>query len=281
MSGRHTIGLVLRRELEARRRAALITLAALVTVAAGIMIAIGAFSGDGGARVTGEDADKIVATLGVIALFLSILLTGSVVLTGVAEEKNSRVVEVVLGTMRPRHLLAGKVLAMGLLGLGEIVITGAVILVVGEAAGSFEIPAATGPAILIVVAWFVLGYAFYSNVYAAAGALVRRNDNANNAAGPINVFVSIGYGIGVISAGAGENPVLRVASLFPTTAPFTMPVRMVQGTAPVWEIVLSALLVALGALGLLRLAGRVYAGGLLRTGKVSWRDAWRAAGELQ
>ncbi len=281
MSGWRTIGLVMRREIEARRRAALISLGALVTLAAGAMIAVGLATDDGGGRLSGDDADALIGTLGVVTLFMAVIFTGQALLTGVAEEKNSRVVEVVLGTMRPRHLLAGKVLALGLLGFGEVVITVGALVVFGEAAGSFELPAATPMAIGSVLVWFVLGYAFYSTVYGAAGALVRRHADASGAAVPINLSMSIGYAIGVISAAAGENPVLRVASVLPPTAPFTMPVRMIRGTAAPWEVLLAATLVAVCAYALVHLAGRVYAGALLRTGKVTWRDAWRAAGELR
>jgi ABC-2 type transport system permease protein len=276
------IGLVLRREFEARRRAALITMGAFVTVAAGAMIAIGIATEGESARLTGEDADAVVGTIGVVGLFVAVIFTCQVLLTGVAEEKNSRVVEVVLGTMRPRHLLAGKVLAMGLIGFAEIIATLATVMVVGESAGSFEIPAATTTGIVSVLVWFVLGFSFYSTVYGAAGAMVRRHTDASSVAAPLNLLVAVGYMIGVISAGpaSGENLVLKVASMLPPTAPFTMPVRMIRETAALWEIGLSMLLVAISAYGMVRLAGRVYAGAMLRTGKTGWREAWRAAGEL-
>jgi ABC-2 type transport system permease protein len=184
--------------------------------------------------------------------------------------------------MRPRHLLAGKVIAMGAIGFGEIVLTGAAILFFGESAGSFEIPAATTTGLAAVLIWFVLGFAFYATVYGAAGAMVRRHTDSSNVAAPLNLFVAVGYMIGVFSAGPGQgsNPVLTVASMLPPTAPFTMPVRMIRGSAAGWEIGLSMLLIAAAAYGLVRLAGRVYAGALLRTGKIGWRDSWRAAGEL-
>ena len=268
------------REFEARRRAALITLGVLVAVGA-VAVGILALVGDGeSTRLTGEDADRVVGTFGVIGLFLAVVFTGQVLLTGVAEEKNSRVVEVVLGTMRPRHLLAGKVIALGLIGFGEVLVTIATILVAGELTGSVEFPAATTSAVVSMLGWFVLGYAFFSTLYGAAGAMVRRHTDASNAAAPINLAMSVGYVVGVISAAVGESPVLRIASLVPPTAPFTMPVRIIWGTAPVGEIVGSIVLVAASTYGLIRLAGRVYAGALLRTGKVSWREAWRAADEL-
>jgi ABC-2 type transport system permease protein len=281
MTGVRTIGLVMMRELEARRRAALITLGAFVGVAAAAVLLLGLLTDGESARLTGEDADRVVGTFGVVGLFLAVVFTGQVLLTGVAEEKNSRVVEVVLGTMRPRHLLAGKVIALGLIGFGEVIVTLTAILLFGELAGSVEFPAATPTAVVSMLGWFVLGYAFFSTVYGAAGSMVRRHSDASNAAAPINLSISVGYIIGVISAAAGESVLLQVASLFPPTAPFTMPVRIIQGTAAPWEIALAVLLVAASAYGLIRLAGRIYAGALLRTGRTGWRDAWRAAGEFR
>jgi ABC-2 type transport system permease protein len=167
-----------------------------------------------------------------------------------------------------------------LIGFGEVIVTLATILGVGELAGSVEFPAATTSAVASMLGWFVLGYAFFSTLYGAAGAMVRRHADASNAAAPINLAMSVGYVVGVISAAVGESLVLQIASLAPPTAPFTMPVRIIRGTAPIWEIVLSVFLIAASTYGLIRLAGRVYSGALLRTGKVSWREAWRAAGEL-
>ena len=96
--------------------------------------------------------------------------TASGYISGVVEEKNNRVVEMILSTVRPRHLLAGKVIGIGLLGLAQLV------LVAGLAAGLlvggvFDAPAALGGSVALVVPWFVLGFALYAVAYAAAGAL--------------------------------------------------------------------------------------------------------------
>ena len=196
---------------------------------------------------------------------------------GVAEEKSSRVAEVVLGAMRPRYLLLGKAISIGLIGLFEVLLTGALVLVVGGRLDTIELPAATGGAIAIVVLWFLLGFGFYATVYAAAGSLVARHQNAANAAGPINIVVMIGYFIGIVSSSEGENAVLRIASLTPPLAPTTMPLRMIQGNVEVWEVVVSIGLLVLAAYGMILVAERVYSGGLLMSGKTRLREAFRNA----
>jgi ABC-2 type transport system permease protein len=274
-----TIGLVVVREFSARKRAAAIATAVLITVAVGGMVVIGAMSGDSAApaRIPPDEADEVVGFLGVVILFMAIIMTGQVILLGVAEEKNSRVAEVVLGAMRPRVLLTGKVISIGLLGLFEILLTGALLLIVGSAFDTFELPDATGQAVAIVVFWFVLGFAFYATVYAAAGALVARHQNASNAAGPINIVLMVGYFIGVSSSANADNPLVRIAAMLPPLAPVTMPLRMIAGEAGVAEIVISVALLIASTYGLVLLAERVYSGGLLRSGKVRLRDALKDA----
>lgn len=276
-----TVLLVAQREFVARRRAALIITAVLVTMAVGVVVLIFAVtsSGSAPARLDPNEADEILGSIGVMVMFMAILMTGQVILLGVAEEKNSRVAEVVLGAMRPRLLLLGKVISIGLIGLFEILLTGALVLVVGGVLDTIELPPATGGSIAIVVLWFVLGFAFFSTVYAGAGALVARHQNAGNAAGPINVIVMIGYLVGMLSASgpAAGNQVLRLMSLLPPFAPTTMPLRMIQGDALVWEIVVSIVLLVVSSYGLMMLAERVYSGGLLRSGKTGIREAFRGA----
>ena len=280
MSTWSTLWLVMERELRARRRAALIVTAVLATVAVGALVLISvAGSGSGPARLQPEDADEVLGSLGVIIMFAAILMTGQVVLLGVAEEKNSRVAEVVLGAMPPRLLLAGKVIAIGLIGLAEVVLTAGLVLGVGSALDTLELPDATGGAFAIVLLWFLLGFAFYSTVYGAAGSLVARHQNAANAAGPINIVVMIGYFIGVfsVSSDLSGNVVLKIASILPPFAPTTMPLRMIQGTAAPLEVAISIVLLVVSTYGLLLVAERVYSGGLLSSGKTRIRTALRNA----
>ena len=231
--------------------------------------------------VSGEpdssDGDRAFAFFATIVLFMSIITYGSWILIGVIEEKTNRVVKVVLGTVRPHQLLTGKVLGIGILGVAQVVLIGVVAIIVLSVQNALEIPDAAGRVLLWAFIWYVLGFAFYAVAYAAAGSLVSRQEEAQNAAFPLTLMLMAAYFVASFSI-AGENPVLRIASLLPMFAPMTMPLRIAGGDALVWEIAVSLALMVVTTYGLVRLAGRVYAGGLLQSGsRVKWREAFRAS----
>ncbi len=226
---------------------------------------------------TTDTSNRGFAFAATVFLFISIVTYGQWILIGVIEEKTNRVVEVVLGAVRPHTLLAGKILGIGALGLAQLIVVGGIALAGLRLQNAFTVPTAT-PAILVaVVVWFVLGFAFFATAYAAAGSLVSRQEEAQNAAFPLTILLMIGYFVASFSL-TGENTILRVASLLPPFAPMTMPLRMATGDAAVWEITLSLALMVAAIYLLVRLAGKIYSGGLLRSGaKMKLRDAWRAA----
>jgi ABC-2 type transport system permease protein len=278
MSWWRTVWLVARREVMARRRVFVRSTAIILGV-----VIIGLFVLDlsgvaDGAEIPEEDADRVLATLGAITLFGTIIGYGQMALLGVAEEKSSRVVEVVLGCVQPGQLLAGKLLGIGAFALGQVGLALATIAVMLTSLDTLPLPAATWPTLITVFVYFVLGYAFYSTMYAAIGALTARSQNASNAAGPLNLIVGIGYGTAVVSAGGGDNTFARIISLVPPFTPTVMPMRIARGFAAGWEIVLSVGLLLAGIYWVSRLAARVYIGGVMRGGvKIGVRDAFRAA----
>ena len=127
-----------------------------------------------------------------------------------------------------------------------------------------------------IVFWFVLGYAFYAVLYAAAGSLVSRQEEAQSIQLPVTGVLLVAY---FLSFGAIQSPDSAAAvfgSLFPPTAPMVMIVRIAQGGVPWWQIALSVALVAVTVAGMVQLAGRIYAGGVLRFGRrLRLREAWR------
>ena len=116
-----------------------------------------------------------------LVLFGQLLVYGIWVATGVVEEKTSRVIEVLLATVKPGHLLAGKIIGLGLLGFAQILVVTAVGLGAAAAAGAIELDGDVLTAALLALAWFVLGYAFYACAYACAGALVPRQEELQSA----------------------------------------------------------------------------------------------------
>ena len=129
------------------------------------------------------DAETLVAYLGSLLLLMTLALYGQWVLTGVVEEKSNRVVELILSAVRPRHLLAGKVIGIGLLGLVQVALIGGLAAVL-LAAGVFDAPSSLGGSLALIVPWFALGFALYAVAYAAAGALASGQQDANSAGSP-------------------------------------------------------------------------------------------------
>ena len=230
--------------------------------------------------VAGRSPDnETAATIMSILLLLAIMLYGNLVLTGVAEEKSSRVVEVLLARMPARNLLAGKVAGIGLLGFAQFAVTALAALVAALAVGSADIPAVGGGVLAWVVAWFVLGYAIYAMAYGALGSLASRTAEASNAAIPVSFVLGAAYWASyVVVANNPDSAWSKLVSLFPATAPFAMPGRIALGAAAWWEPIIATALTVAAIVGLAVLAGRVYTGAILHTGPtLKLRDAWSAA----
>ena len=225
-----------------------------------------------------DDGKAGVAFFAIIILYGQLLTYGYWVAAGVVEEKASRVVEVILATIRPRNLLAGKVIGIGLLGLGNLLLTVGIGLIAAQLTGAIEVDGAIVGAAALALAWFVVGYAFYACAFACAGALVPRQEELQSTMTPLTLIILVGF---FVSFAVLENPdgtLAHVTAFIPMTAPMTMPPRIVTGDAPAWEIAAS-LAVTIGAsIALIPLAARIYEGGILRTGSsLKLREAWRAS----
>ena len=130
---------------------------------------------------------------------------------------------------------------------------------------------------LMVVAWFVLGYAFYAAVFAAAASLVSRQEDLQSVITPLTILLVVGFVIAIQAAQNPTRPLAVVTSFIPGLSPMVMPVRIAAGGAAPWEILLAIVLQLIGVALVVRLGGRIYAGALLRTGgKTKIREALRA-----
>ena len=213
-----------------------------------------------------------------VLLFMAIILYGNLVLTGVAEEKSSRVVEVLLARMPARNLLAGKVAGIGLLGFAQFAVTALAALVAALAVHPAGIPAVSGGVLAWVIVWFVLGYALYAMAYGALGSLASRAEDAANIAAPVSYILGAAYfaSFWVVTSNP-DSAWSKLVSLFPATAPFAMPGRIAIGAAAWWEPVIAVALAVAAIAGLVVLAGRVYTGAILHTGPtLKLSDAWNA-----
>jgi len=229
-------------------------------------------------RTQQENADAGVAFIGVLLLYGQLFGYGTWVATGVIEEKASRVVEMLLSAIRPKQLLAGKIVGIGALGLCQLAVIGGFAIALGAATGAIEDPATAIRPALLVFGWFVLGFAFYASLFAAAGARVSRMEELQNVIVPINLTILVSF---IISIGALQSPnstLSIVASILPVSAALAMPVRIALGAATPAQIVLSLVLLIGSTIVLVPVGARLYAGAVLQTGgRVKLREAWRAS----
>jgi ABC-2 type transport system permease protein len=220
-------------------------------------------------------ADETAVTVMTLVLFFCISIFGSMVLTGVLEEKASRVVEVLLARIPARALLAGKIAGIGLLGLAQIGVTALAALIAAAAVPSIHLPAVRGAVLAWAVVWFVLGYALYATVYGALGSLGSRVEDAQSVAGPVMVILPVAYFASFLMIAQPASAAARAISYFPLTAPMAMPARIAMGAAAWWEPVTAAILTLATTAALVLLAGRLYTNAILHTGpRLSLKDAW-------
>lgn len=235
--------------------------------------------------VSGRDVDEaeangrgLVAFGGLMLMYIAVLTYGNWTLSGVTEEKTNRVVEVLLSAVRPWHLLAGKVAGIGALGIAQFLVTLGAVLATISVTDLAQLPEVPVSSFAMLVLWFVLGFGLYSVIYAAAGSLVSRMEEAQNVAFPITIVAVAGFFASVQVLDDPSGTLAAVLSFIPFTAPFVVPVRHALDALPLWQSAGAAVVTAATIYGLLRLAGRVYAGGLLRFGaRVGWREAFRSA----
>jgi ABC-2 type transport system permease protein len=213
------------------------------------------------------DRNRVLVAAGLLALFMGLVFFGQAVAQGVTEEKSSRVVELLLTTLSPRRLLAGKILGVGVLGLGLLLIPGAAALAAGQLAGGAGLPSAAPATIALIGLWFVLGFTFYSVAFAAVGALVSRQEDLNTAMLPVNAILIAAFYLAIVVVNTNPNGTLgRVAAFLAPFSPMVVPARMVLGDMNAFELAITVLLEILATAGLILLAARIYERAILRIG---------------
>ncbi|MBX5442270.1 MAG: ABC transporter permease [Solirubrobacteraceae bacterium] len=223
-----------------------------------------------------HDERLVVGTIVGVLIYVALLTYGPIVAQGVVEEKTSRVVELLLSTIRAWQLMAGKVLGIGLVGLVQFVLLIAAGVIAGVATGVLTLPASVAAGTIAwAVAWYLLGYAVYALLFAAAGALVSRQEDVSSATLPLIMVIIVPYVIGIsVLPGDPGNRLVAILSLVPLFAPTLMPIREAMGEAAAWELVLATGLTLATIALLVRGAGRVYVNAVLRTGaRVRLREA--------
>ncbi len=229
-----------------------------------------------------DQARQVGAFVGLLLLYMSLLMFGQFVMMGVMEEKQTRVVEVVLSRVKPTQVLIGKVIGIGLLGLVQIIALGAAAVFTLSAVDIANVDiAGIGLEIFgTLVLWYLLGYAFYSVLYGTLGATISRQEDMQGVAMLPVLLILPGFFLGQMALVNPDSSWVRIASFIPVWSPMVMGVRATASAVPIWEVAVSVLLIVLTTYGLVRLGGRIYRGAILQSGaKIKLRTAWRSASQ--
>ena len=220
----------------------------------------------------------LIAISVALLLYMTIFIYGQNVLRGVIEEKQTRVAEIVVSSVRPTTLLAGKVLGVGAVGLTQMLIWSAASVLMakyrvlllehfGVAAMPLQLPSISWQQGLMLVLFFVLGYTFYAALFAAIGATVSSEQEAQQAQMPVVLLLVISIMFLQPVLNNPEGMLATNLGWLPFSSPIVMPLRMSAVTIPPWEIGLSLFALAAGCYIAVYIAARIYRTGLLMYGK--------------
>lgn len=231
------------------------------------------------ARVEDTGRANVGFAVGLV-LYLALLFSGQIISMTVATEKATRISEVLLAVLRPSQILVGTVLAVATVATIQLLVLSVPLLVGSSATGSSWLPAMAAPDVALAITWFVLGFGLFAFLYAAGGALVDKVTEAGTAVLPVTALIIAGYLLGVtVVSGNPTSPWSVAASLFPLTAPLTMPIRWASGDVPVYQLLIALAVTALAGLGCIWLASTVYRRALVITGhRVRLRELFRSGG---
>lgn len=237
---------------------------------------------------TGEELNRarVIVMIMVIAMYLVVMVYGTMIINDVATEKSSRVMELIISSVPAVTHLFAKIIGIALLGLTQIGIvilaTYGLITIQKEALigglldeiGLLDIPLSL---IGFGLLFFLLGYILYATIAAMLGSLVSRTEDAQQLIMPLIFLVMIGYFIAIFGLSTPDIGLVTVSSYIPFFSPMLMLLRIGMLEVPLWEVIISTLIL-IGTIGILSiLAARVYRGGVLMFGSSnSLKDLKRA-----
>jgi ABC-2 type transport system permease protein len=227
---------------------------------------------------SGESGKNVGMNLAISATFffliyMSIFIYGSYIMRGVLEEKNNRIVEVIVSSIRPTTLMLGKILGIGLVGLTQYAVWACLALMValpgaaaliGMGEGLPHIPVATIGAFVL---FFLLGYFLYSSLYAALSAPFNTEQEAQQFVLIPGLMLILTSTTWFFAFNQPNGTLATVLSFFPFTAPLMMFMRISVQTPPLWQIATSVALLVATIVAVAWFAGRIYRVGILMYGK--------------
>ncbi len=206
-------------------------------------------------------------------LYTAVAMWGSALMNGVIEEKTSRVVEVMVSSISPKHLLAGKLLGVGAVGLTQFLAWAAFMAALSSfgaqaaALSGVELPEIPPLVLALFVVFFLLGYFLYGAMYAAVGASVNSQQEAQSLVFPVLLPLILAVMLFPVVLSSPDGTLSTVLSLVPFWTPLLMFLRVSALMPPAWQLLLSILLTLSTIVAFNWAAGRIYRVGILMYGK--------------
>jgi ABC-2 type transport system permease protein len=226
-------------------------------------------------------AGYILAYAGIVLIFMSVYLYGVMVANGVAEEKGSRIMEILVNAATPFQLMTGKIIGIGAAGLTQMsafVIVGISALLIqnpikaallgnNSNALNLNITGSSISLLLLLLVYFILGFLLYATLFAALGALVKRQDEVQNAVQPLTWLFMVGYFVSFFGIYNPDATWVKVISYIPFWTPTTMLMRIGVGSATWWEIAITIVIMIVSIFVCAIIAARIYRYGVLMYGQ--------------
>jgi ABC-2 type transport system permease protein len=226
-------------------------------------------------------AGIILGTAGNVLIYVAVILYGMGVATGVAEEKGSRIMEILVNAATPFQLMVGKIVGIGAAGLTQMsclvaVGIGALLLqsplqtaLFGASSGGLtvNITSISITLLLLFLVYFLLGFLLYATLYAAMGALVKRQDEVQNAVAPLTMLLVGGYIVSFFGIYSPDATWVKVISYIPFWTPTTMLVRIGASGAAWWEVAMTIVLMIVAIFVCTLISARIYRFGVLMYGQ--------------
>lgn len=253
---------------------------AQLTHAMNVPVVMHATNSKFGSAAQANDA-RIIAYLLLFLLYLLIMINSQLIMTSVAEEKTSRIAELLVASVSPSSLLSGKVAASATLSIVQMLIWLAIGFAFGAhpgAAAAFDSGDTSRSATFSMAdvsmadmagfaAFFLIGYLQISTMFAAVGSLVNRTEDLGSLAGPLVIPIVAAFLIAMTALAAPKAPIVVITSFIPLIAPFVMFARIVVSDVPLWQVLLSLGINVAATWAIAVLAGKIYRVGMLLYGR--------------
>lgn len=233
---------------------------------------------DGKSEGTSGQASYWIGYLLAYVLLLVIMVYAIGVMRSVVQEKTSRVMELMVATVKPRSLMAGKILGVGSAGLLQVGVwlaMGAITLayrneilgLFGKSGTSADLPALGFGDIAIVLLYFILGYFFYASMYAAVGAMVSSEQDTQQVQMPLTMLLLVGFACVSIVSSDPRGSTATIVTMLPFWSALLMPMRYLLGGASLVQVAISLTILAGSTILIARAAAKIYRVGVLMYGK--------------